>query len=61
MKTAYMINSKWHYRFSIWPVLAFGYYSQYWQYDKYNIQHFRTWYFLCFKLSATQYLQKAEL
>jgi len=49
MKNKYMPHGKWHYTFSAWPVIAFGYYTQYFQYDKYNTQHFRSWYFLCFK------------
>ena len=60
MKKQYIINSNWHYSFSAWFVIALGYHSQYFQYDKYNVQQFRSWYFLCFKLSATRYLQEVK-
>lgn len=60
MKTKYIANSKREFQFSLWPVLAFGYYSQFQVYDRYNVMQYQSWYFLCFKLTATQIFLKAD-
>lgn len=58
MKQKYIANSKREFKFSAWPVLALGYYSQYATFDKYNVMSIQTLYFLCFKITATQIFLK---
>lgn len=58
MKKAWIITSEPKFEFSYWPVIAFGYYKQFWRYDKYNAYYYRTWYFLCFKLSSTEQMKE---
>lgn len=56
-KKAWTITSKPDFKFSVWPVIAFGYYSQSFIYDKYNGYYYRTLYFLCFKLTSTEQIK----
>lgn len=60
MKQKYVANSKREFKFSAWPVLAFGYYSQYANFDKYNVMSIQTIYLLFFKLTATQIFLKSN-